>query len=178
MPRPTNETLARWAALAEEGLGECGSCGEVKPLDAFGFSNGKRRRKCKPCTNTQMRTYAEAFRLSDPDAYRLRQKEQNERYRKANPQRSKDHIRRGNLKHNYGITVEQWDEMFEAQGGKCAICREPETTGKGRLHVDHHHGNGKVRSLLCDHCNRGIGCFRDDPALLSAAIDYLASHAE
>ncbi len=79
----------------------------------------------------------------------------------------------------YGITVEEYDRMFEAQRGLCAICGHPETTidaryGKMRmLSVDHCHTTGKVRGLLCGHCNIGLGSFKDDASLLAHAITYL-----
>lgn len=80
----------------------------------------------------------------------------------------------------YGITAEQFDAMLEAQGGVCAICQSNGLNGRtGRtLHVDHDHGTGRNRDLLCDNCNLGIGNFRDDPALLRTAADYLEMHAE
>jgi len=86
----------------------------------------------------------------------------------------------------YGIEWEQYEKMLAEQGGVCAICQRP-PTGRGtsgqRLHVDHDHsccpGNrscGKcVRALLCTNCNRGIGYFQDNPALLRVAINYLTT---
>jgi hypothetical protein len=60
------------------------------------------------------------------------------------------------LKRRYGITVEDYDRMLEGQGGVCALCKE--TCSKGtRLCVDHDHDSGRVRGLLCDSCNRGLG---------------------
>ena len=71
----------------------------------------------------------------------------------------------------YGITVDDFKAMLTAQGGTCAICGDaPER----RLHVDHDHRTGQVRGLLCTGCNKGIGCFRDDPDRLRGAIRYLA----
>jgi len=72
----------------------------------------------------------------------------------------------------YGITIEQYGEMLEAQGGVCAICREPCPSGKN-LAVDHCHETGAVRGLLCARCNSGIGQFLDSPDRLRAAIGYL-----
>lgn len=72
----------------------------------------------------------------------------------------------------YGVTVEWIAERTAEQEGRCAICGDPPTDGK-RLHVDHCHTTGQPRGLLCTRCNPGLGYFRDNPALLSAAIDYL-----
>lgn len=72
----------------------------------------------------------------------------------------------------YGITLEDYDRMFEAQGGVCAICGEP--PGERKLHVDHKHGTKHIRGLLCGRCNIGIGQFRESEELMRKAIDYLA----
>jgi len=63
--------------------------------------------------------------------------------------------------------------MIVAQNGRCAICQEQ----GGLLHVDHSHTTGEVRGLLCRLCNWGLGKFKDDPARLEAAADYLRSKA-
>jgi Recombination endonuclease VII len=59
--------------------------------------------------------------------------------------------------------------MHDAQGGACALCRKPAK----KLNIDHHHGDGVVRGLLCNTCNLGLGLFQDDPAILRRAADYL-----
>jgi hypothetical protein len=82
-------------------------------------------------------------------------------------------IRRRNLG-RYGLTLEQFDAMLTAQGGVCALCGTDQPGGRGnRFCVDHDHITGAVRGLLCTHCNKGIGYFRDDPALLLKATTYL-----
>ena len=81
------------------------------------------------------------------------------------------------LKRDYGITLAEYMDMHEAQGGLCAICGQPETTLKkgqpAMLAVDHCHTSGKVRGLLCMSCNLGLGYFKDDEAVLENAIRYL-----
>jgi predicted transcriptional regulator len=77
----------------------------------------------------------------------------------------------------YGITGQQYRELLAAQGYGCAICSS--TDGmlrlgrKLRLNVDHCHVTGKVRGILCNSCNNGLGRFRDNPDLLLKAADYL-----
>jgi hypothetical protein len=68
--------------------------------------------------------------------------------------------------------------MHEKQGHVCAICGGRNTYSCTKkvdydLYVDHCHSTGKVRGLLCNHCNRGIGLFKDDISNLERAILYL-----
>lgn len=79
--------------------------------------------------------------------------------------------RKTNLKAKYGITLEQYDQMFNKQGGVCAICGRPPKIR--RLAVDHDHKTGIVRGLLCFRCNYGLGFWKDDKQLLGAALTYL-----
>jgi len=74
----------------------------------------------------------------------------------------------------YDITLEAFDELLARQRGGCAICGAVQSAkGRKSLSVDHDHATGEVRGLLCSRCNTGIGMFRDEPALLAAAIRYL-----
>ncbi len=94
------------------------------------------------------------------------------------PSRFSKEIRERWLYARYGITPQQFEEMSDAQGGRCAICLmvpEGKTPKTSLLHVDHNHVTGKVRGLLCDKCNRSLGCLREDPALFDAAKQYLLS---
>lgn len=75
----------------------------------------------------------------------------------------------------YGLTVDDYWKMFDEQGGRCAICQE--ARGRRELAIDHCHTTGRVRGLLCNRCNPGLGNFRDDVARLRAAIAYLESRS-
>jgi hypothetical protein len=81
--------------------------------------------------------------------------------------------RRYKLKQEYGITLEQFEAMRDAQGGCCAICEEPFSKTP---HVDHCHATGNVRALLCGGCNTGLGRFRDNPEHMEAAARYVRAH--
>lgn len=74
----------------------------------------------------------------------------------------------------YGITVEQYTALMEAQAGLCAICEAPEHLEHFEsLCVDHDHETGEVRGLLCNRCNRAIGLLQDRYDLVQTAADYL-----
>lgn len=91
-------------------------------------------------------------------------------YRIANPRPT-----RHDKLAKYGLTVDAFLQMNDAQGGLCAICRRACDTAQ-RLSVDHDHETGRVRGLLCRRCNGAIGLFREDLAVLAAAIEYLRPH--
>lgn len=90
--------------------------------------------------------------------------------------RNKDYWRSSRLLKLYNITVEEFARLEVEQGGVCAICQKPETTKIRRLSIDHDHTTGRVRALLCGYCNKGIGHFKESPALLARAIEYLRKH--
>ena len=71
-----------------------------------------------------------------------------------------------------GLTPDDYLALLAKQGGVCAICGV--RPNKKRLALDHCHKTDKLRGLLCDTCNRGLGMFHDDPLRLYAAIEYLA----
>lgn len=84
----------------------------------------------------------------------------------------------------YGIGIDEYELMFEAQGAGCAICGgsemsvDPKTKKVRRMAIDHCHKTGKVRGLLCSKCNYGLGRFNDSIELLEKAIGYLKKHME
>ena len=102
-------------------------------------------------------------------AYYEKNKDKKKEYREANPQ-----VIKGNkLRSKYGIELEDYNDMFVLQNGKCAICGKHQTELKKALHIDHCHSTGKIRGLLCGNCNRGIGMLNDDIENLKCAILYL-----
>lgn len=86
------------------------------------------------------------------------------------------------LKHKYGLSWEEYLSLYEGQNGGCAICKTPlllmrEEYGYGSgnrtANVDHNHTTKKIRGLLCNRCNQGIGYLQDSPTLLRLAAEYL-----
>ena len=76
-------------------------------------------------------------------------------------------------KNRYGISIAEYDALFSSQNGNCKICGRSQKDQKRKLAVDHDHKTGKVRGLLCDKCNKGLGQFEDNIELFQKAIEYL-----
>jgi len=93
-----------------------------------------------------------------------------------NPELRKIVTHKNKLK-KYGMSVQEYGDMLKSQGGSCAICKRRETKrSKGticKLVVEHHHGNGRIRGLLCNNCNVTLGLVRDDVNVLHEMIQYL-----
>lgn len=159
----------------------CTVCGEIKPLDDYfrdkRASDG-RYSSCKPC----QREKTLRWRTENAAKHHATQK----RWREAHPEIvSRVHKnwysrnRHGPwLKFRYGISLDDYRRKLAEQGGGCAVCGSKTYSPKCErmLCVDHDHGSGMIRGLLCNACNRGLGNFRDDAALLVSAANYLRRH--
>jgi hypothetical protein len=89
--------------------------------------------------------------------------------------RYKEVARRRHLRKQFGISLEDYNELLQLQAGCCAICKEP---AKQTLAVDHNHETGKIRGLLCYRCNYGLGWFSEDPCRIGLAATYLISNED
>ena len=139
---------------------QCSKCGDILPISKFGTRKRNPdglRSQCKDCeykANKEIRQ-----RKLEEDYLGTRLKE-----------------RANNLKRMFGMTLEEYDEKLVNQYGGCKICGLTCVSGK-RLAVDHDHKTGKIRDLLCNNCNAGLGKFQDNPELLIKAADYLREHS-
>lgn len=91
--------------------------------------------------------------------------------------------RRWYLKKKYGLSVEDYQTLFDKQDGKCACCSTrlnivKSNNGHDTACVDHNHKTGKVRGLLCNHCNRALGLLKEDAEVMKKLISYLETHDE
>lgn len=118
---------------------------------------GRRKNKCKKCTSEHY------FKYKDENSELVRDKWRRSSRKYANT----DGKRRKRLK-QYGLTIEDYNTLFEEQNGRCKICSK-----ELKLCVDHCHKSSKVRGLLCNSCNVGLGCFEDNIERLEIAIKYL-----
>lgn len=80
------------------------------------------------------------------------------------------------IRRTYGITLEEYYELIDFQGGGCAICGKALEKNGRRLSIDHDHQTGRVRGVLCSPCNQGLGQFKDNVESLEMAIEYLKSN--
>lgn len=155
----------------------CNRCRKVKPLADFSPQvRGKYGRlgRCKTCCREVKRdrlaemtpAEREQERAADRDRKKRRQERDPEAY--ARQQRDKD------LRRWYGITLDQFEALFEEQGRRCASCRTDEHGGHN-WHLDHCHATKKVRGILCLGCNVALGQLGDDVDRILALAEYVRS---
>lgn len=161
----------------------CSKCAQPKPLTAFykhPLAVDGHRGDCKVCVlaarrvryeddGETLRERVRAYQSANPEKII----EYSDKYRKSERYRrmSRAYSRAVYLRETYGITTDEFDQMLDSQGGRCAVCRSDDA-GKTWT-VDHDHIDGSIRGILCWHCNVGLGHFRDDIPNLIAAADYL-----
>ena len=121
----------------------CTKCGVTKPLTEYYTikKSGRQHGSCKEC-------------------FKKKTKESRARM-------GSDHAKDRDLRWRYGITLEDYNKMDQ----NCNICGSSEEGRGFKMNVDHCHDTGKVRGLLCNSCNRGLGLLGEDN--LEKAIQYL-----
>lgn len=157
----------------------CTACNEVKATELFYATRKNKEGRMPQCI--------ECTKQRNKHSY-IRNKETRLNYRKSYYENNKEVIREKQKKYNdqhkdrkrdlvyqktYGITLDSYLKMVVDQDCSCAICNTHQNNLDRRLHVDHNHINGKVRSLLCHNCNTAIGLMKEDTTLLQKMIDYL-----
>ena len=127
---------------------DCCVCKETKELSDFSFIRGKPYSRCKACD---------------------RARKKKERVLRDHSQVDRKHW----LKKAYGLTPEQYIEMFDAAKGRCEICSIHQAELDYHLVVDHCHTTGHVRGLLCKRCNSAIGLLDEDQKRFDKCKEYL-----
>lgn len=136
------------------------------------------------------RAYVRKRRANDPEKFRAAARRHyykdleksrayfRKRY-KENPDRARTAVYLFTIKKRYGLDPDQYHDLIRYQSGGCACCGQVLMLG-GRKNlsatVDHDHGSGKVRGILCNGCNKGLGNFGDSPARCEMAAAYLRRH--
>ena len=139
----------------------CKKCGELKPLSEYSHKRPKGRKpglqpRCKACC------------LVDTKQWRENQ--------------SIDRIKDLYLQRTYGVTIQWYQDTLALNNNTCPLCGKAflfqgDLCGDSPV-VDHDHKTGKVRGILCNECNRGLGYFHDNPAALLNAASYITENIE
>ena len=141
----------------------CSSCKTMQPVSNY------HRNKSKPdCKDSWCKTCRAAVDAKSYERRRDRQIAAAKEWKRVNPDKYRDYL----LRKTFGITLLDYNRMFDAQGGVCAICSSP--PGRLRLAVDHCHDTLEVRGLLCVKCNTAIGMLKHDLKIIAAASAYLS----
>lgn len=152
----------------------CCKCKNKKPINEFGKDKHNKdglTYDCKICRNQLAND-----RIEDKPSYYKGRNEKTKSYRKQYNSKDENKQRQRNLEliKNFNITLEEYDKLLKQQNGVCAICGGKQNSIRNKnFAIDHCHTTGKIRGLLCDSCNRGIGLFKDNIELLNKSIKYL-----
>ena len=131
---------------------------------------------CKACHSSSRKEKRKRLGVIQKEKDRFwYQKSKEHRVKYARDYRIKypEKTRAANLKKNYGITQNDYDRMLDAQNNKCAICGRDMSDYSRIFCVDHNHTTGKIRGLLCDPCNYGLGFYEKHK---DKYIDYLEKY--
>lgn len=144
---------------------KCSKCGETKSLEEFHKCprhKSKRKSYCKPCANEYSRLY---------------RKRMSKETKRKNGLKVKQHAYFA----RYGIKYSEYVSMCKNRDFKCDICgakkklaaTKERHKSKDLLVLDHCHESGKIRGILCQTCNQGLGLFKDNIDILTQAHVYL-----
>ncbi len=159
-------------------LKKCSKCHNSQELRFFGAAKHHKDGLKSHCKKCESEYHAKRYRENDEI------KKRNAAWVEANPawhknwqrediKNNPDKHRDRRLKRTFGITLEQYNAMFAAQGGRCAICSRHQTEVTQTLCVDHNHKTGKIRKLLCGPCNHALGLLKEDISAAKMLVKYI-----
>lgn len=143
---------------------KCTRCKEYHMLGNFGVNKeGKLQLQswCRYCQRQYLKNYA-----SQPEI-RIKVLREAREYGRNNKLRRRDR----DLKNKYGISLEQYNDILNLQGGGCKLCGNK--MKKDALNTDHCHETGRIRGILCWMCNTALGTLGDNIVGLEKAMKYL-----
>lgn len=121
---------------------------------------------CPECRTIRRKAYSAKYYLNNREFYLEKAREDRKQFPEKHQQRHR--------KKNYGITEIDYLQLLANQTGQCAICQiDLKMLESKKVHIDHDHETGKVRGILCNHCNVMIGMAKEDLSILEKAIKYL-----
>lgn len=161
----------------------CTQCGETKDLSQFHYRKQRSQyyKHCKQCH----RKMSNKWHKDNPERSKGLREANYKRVKEESPETLQNYA----LWHQHGITLDDYQEMLDEQGGVCKICGSPDPKMGGdkvaRFVVEHDHSccpgqrtcGSCIRGLTCHPCNRLLGQAKDDPEILIKAAAYLLSYS-
>ena len=153
----------------------CTECGVSKPIGDFRLRTGSKRSapwrvsNCVQCERSANRTRMANEYAKDPTRIKAR----NKRYADSI---DKEIRYQRNRCARYNLTWEEYVDMIDGQGNKCASCKDKLLEGQN-THIDHCHETNRVRAILCGDCNKALGFLKDDPMRVSALLVYIGENS-
>lgn len=150
----------------------CAKCKRGKPLSAF-----NRRKRSKDGVQARCRECCSFESKNLTGEKKTERNKKVKKWRAKNPEKNSKYLRKYRLKIMYGLTPDDWNALYEEQGGCCAICGIHQSSLNQTLSIDHDHKTNKVRSLLCVSCNSALGMVKENKLILFQMISYIDEHA-
>lgn len=160
---PTCRSCGKIKRACAPGTKICSWCLEAKPVSVYKIVGSRLAKYCADCE------------LVVAEQQRLKKLEDDRKYYSKNHDEIRDQQVNARLIKRYGITIDEYNQKFDEQGGCCCICGKPHKAKK-RMHVDHNHLTGKVRGLLCYTCNSHLGIL-ENQEWIARAKAYLKEHS-
>lgn len=154
----------------------CFRCKITKELIAFSKDKKSKDGHCFDCKECKRKLFKKWYDANIDHVRKktIETKEQRKQYYQNPVNKKRYHLAR--IKREFGIDIAEYERLIKEQNNKCAICGELESGRNTNLSVDHCHKTNKIRGLLCNTCNTGIGLLNDCPKTLQSAIQYLNKH--
>lgn len=161
---------------------KCKKCGKIQPTSRFVNDRNRRDGKhpyCSNCTRAYIKEHNKKQETKEKiKKYQLsysrttKRKQQIAKYRNEVMSSGLTKARIFSLKHNYGISEDEFLIILRNQNNMCVICKKP-FKKLSDIQVDHCHKSGKIRGFLCKLCNRALGQVFEDTDILKSMIDYI-----
>ena len=129
------------------------------------YKDSLKKSRNKPERKEYQKNYLKEYRKTHPS------NDYHKKYRVSN--KGKIILSKAHLKFNFGITNEEYNKMLASQYCKCIGCNRMIHEFKRKFAVDHDHTTGKIRGLLCIHCNLILGHAKDNEITLLNLVEHL-----
>lgn len=124
----------------------------------------------------KLRAYWREYYKNNKDKVGSRTSAYHKRYYLANKPQFQENNKKRHLLTKYGLTVDQWQEMFDRQNRCCAACLSDSPQHRSGWQTDHCHQSGAVRGILCAPCNATIGHAKECSDRLERLAKYIRFH--